>query len=243
MNLITRITQWERNLRNHYNTDLSTPERRRRARIYNLWFDHEILRVYWHNFLEIAPGVYRSNNPTRARFARMKARGIRAVLNLRGNAGAAHYLTEKEICEDLGLTLVDCNLHARSAASRDEILRVIGAFRTIEKPFVMHCKSGADRAGFASAIYLMVIEGRPVDEARRMLSARFVHFRVTKTGVLDHILDLYAARQASGAIGFEDWVKTEYDPAAAQASFDATGWMDRMLGRAPRPAPALPPVA
>ena len=237
MSLIQRIVRWERNLRSHYNTDLSTPERRRRARIYNLWFDHEILRVYWHNFMQIAPGVYRSNNPTRTRFARMKDMGIRSVLNLRGNAGAAHYLTEKEICADLGLILVDCNLHARTAASREEILRVIEAFRSIERPFVMHCKSGADRAGFASAIYLMVIEGRPVAEAQKMLSPRFVHFRFTKTGVLDHILDLYAARQAQGAIGFEDWVREEYDPAAAQASFDATGTMDRIRGR------LLPPPA
>ncbi|QPM89014.1 tyrosine-protein phosphatase [Pseudooceanicola algae] len=221
MKLVDRVKNWERDLRASYNTDLSTPENRRRAAIYNDWFDHAILRKVWTNFFLIAPDVWRSNHPTHVRFEKMKALGIKSVLNLRGAGGAAHYLTEKESCEALGLTLVDRNLYAREAASAEEILSVIEAFRSIEKPFVMHCKSGADRAGFASAIYLLVIEGRPVAEAQKMLSAKYVHFRWTKTGILDHILDSYAARNARDPIGFEDWVKTEYDPKALQAEFDA----------------------
>ncbi|QOL81080.1 phosphatase domain-containing putative toxin [Pseudooceanicola spongiae] len=221
MKLVDRIKTWERNLRASYNTDLSTPENRRRAAIYNRWFDHAVLRGVWTNFFEIAPGVFRSNHPTHDRFAAMKAQGIRSVLNLRGAAGAAHYLTEQESCRALGLTLIDRNLYARQAASAEEILSVIEAFRQIEKPFVMHCKSGADRAGFASAIYLMVIEGRPVAEARKMLSPKYVHFKFTKTGILDHILDAYAKRQSLTGIGFEDWVRTEYDPKTLQAEFNA----------------------
>lgn len=220
MTLFKRISAWERNLRAHYNTDLSTPENRRRAHIYNLWFDHAVLRKVWTNFHEVAPGVYRSNQPTHERFAKLRAMGIKSVLNLRGAGGAAHYLVEAESCRELGLTLVDVTFHARHAAPADDILKVIEAFRTIEKPFVMHCKSGADRAGFASAIYLMVIEGRPVPEARKMLSARYIHFKWTKTGVLDFILDLYEARTAREPISFEDWVNTEYDFVAVQEQFN-----------------------
>ncbi len=221
MTLLKRLTAWERDLRESYNTDLSTPEKRRRAHIYNLWFDHAILRGIWTNQSQIAPGVWRSNHPTHKRFARMKAMGIKSVLNLRGAAGAAHYLTEKESCAELGLTLVDVSLNARIAAPASDILDVIDAFRTIEKPFVMHCKSGADRAGFASAIYMMVIDGRPVSEARRMLGLRYLHVRQSRTGVLDHILDLYEARQAETALSFEDWIRTEYDHEAVQADYQA----------------------
>ncbi len=221
MQLIKRITDWERRLRASYNTDLSTPENRRRAHIYNLWFDHAILRTVWTNFFEVAPGVYRSNQPTHRRFEKLKARGIRSVLNLRGAGGAAHYLVEEESCARLGLILVNVTLHARFAAPREDILILLEAFRTIEKPFVMHCKSGADRAGFASAIWLLVMEGGSVAEARKMLSFRYIHIRRSKTGVLDHILDVYEARQAETGIGFEDWVRTEYDNAAIQAAFEA----------------------
>ncbi|UXX82717.1 tyrosine-protein phosphatase [Roseovarius pelagicus] len=221
MTLIKRITEWERNLRQSYNTDLSTPENRRRAEIYNLWFDHAVLRIFWTNFYPVAPGVYRSNQPTHRRFEKLKAMGIRSILNLRGSAGAAHYLVEEESCAKLGLNLVNVTLHARFAAPRHDIQAVIAAFRSIEKPFVMHCKSGADRAGFASAIYLLVIEGKPVSEVRKMLSFKYLHIKSSRTGVLDYILDLYEARNARAPISFEDWVETEYENETVQAEFEA----------------------
>lgn len=222
MNLFKRIADWEKDLRASYNVDLSTPENRRRAHIYNLWFDHAILRKVWTNFFAVAPGVYRSNQPTHERFVKLKAMGIRSILNLRGSAGAAHYLVEEESCRKLGLTLVNCTLHARYAAPREDILAVIKVFREIEKPFVMHCKSGADRAGFASAIYLHVIEGKPLAEARKMLSIKYLHLKWSRTGVLGFIFDMYEARNAQEPIDFEDWVATEYDSTDAQAKYNAT---------------------
>ena len=96
---------------------------------------------------------------------------------------------------------------------------MIKAFREIEQPFVMHCKSGADRAGFASAVYLLVIEGRPLSEARKMLSPRYLHFKKSKTGVLDHLLDVYETRNVSDPIGFENWVRDEYEFRAMQADY------------------------
>ena len=221
MTVFKRISAWEKRLRASYNTDLSTPENRRRAHIYNLWFDHAILRTLWTNFFEIAPGAYRSNHPTHARFEKMRDMGIRSVLNLRGSFGAAHYLVEKESCEALGLTLVSISMQARYAPPGEEILAMLKAFREIEKPFVMHCKSGADRAGFASALYLLVMEGRPMAEARKMLAPRYLHFKFTKTGVLDHILDVYEARNAQSPISFEDWVCAEYEMHAMQADYEA----------------------
>lgn len=221
MSLFKRISAWERRLRASYNTDLSTPENRRRAHIYNLWFDHAILRTVWTNHFPVAPGVWRSNQPTHDRLVRLKARGVRSILNLRGAGGAAHYLSEEESCRRLGLTLVNCTLQARDAAPRANIAALIAAFREIERPFVMHCKSGADRAGFAAAIYLMVIEGRPLSEARRMLGVKYIHFKWTRTGVLDFILDSFEARHAETGIGFEEWIATEYDHEAIQAAYHA----------------------
>ncbi|MET4100746.1 protein tyrosine/serine phosphatase [Roseovarius sp. MBR-78] len=221
MGLVKRISGWERRLRASYNTDLSTPENRRRAQIYNLWFDHAILRMVWTNQFELAPGVWRSNQPTHARLVRLKAMGVRTILNLRGAAGAAHYLAEAESCRRLGLTLVDCTLQARDAAPRANIEALIAAFREIERPFVMHCKSGADRAGFASAIYLMVIEGRPLAKAQKMLGVKYIHLKWSRTGVLDFILARYGARATETGIGFEEWIATEYDHAEIQGAYDA----------------------
>ncbi len=215
---MSRLKSWERGLRARYNTDLSTPEARRRAQIYMRWFDHEILRGVWHNEHEIAPGVWRSNHPTEARLHALKARGIHTILSLRGHSDAAHNLIERDICARLGLTLRAVELSARAAPARQAVLGLIDEFRQIAPPFLMHCKSGADRAGFASAVYLLTMRNASLTEARGMLSWRYWHFARGASGVLDHILDLY---EASGCTDFARWIATEYDAAEAQRSFAA----------------------
>ena len=204
---------WERRLQQAYKADLSSPDSRRRAMIYSRWLDHGILRVWWTNQFEIAPGVWRSNHPPQERFARIKALGVHDVLSLRGLGGNPSILLEKEACATQGITLHGVALQARSAPTRAQIAELIGQFRSLPRPFLMHCKSGADRAGFASAVYLMVMMGEPVEQARRMLSARYLHFHWSKTGVLDRVLDSYAAYNLQKQISFETWAATVYEPA------------------------------
>lgn len=211
------LRQRGRRWRRSFGKDIGTPRQRFLSHLHFQFVDHAALRHFWHNMEEIAPGVWRSNQPDARRLARYKAMGIRTVLSLRGTPLTAHYLFEKEACETLGLTLVTTELHARKPATREAILRLFDLFRQVERPFVMHCKSGADRAGLASALYLLA-RGATVAEARRQLSFRFLHLKSGRTGVLDHILDLYEARLAEGPIGIEDWIATEYDPAAVAES-------------------------
>ena len=184
-----------------------------------LFKDHGILRYPWTNFARVAPGVYRSNHPPHGRLARYKAMGIRAVLNLRGTPDAACYRFEAASCAELGLDLVSVRLYARAPNGRAALIDLLDAFKTIKRPFVMHCKSGADRAGLAAALYLMAEEGADVATARRQLSLRFLHIRQSKTGVLDHILDLFEQRQAEGPIDIRTWIETEYEEETVRASF------------------------
>ncbi|MFP4238788.1 tyrosine-protein phosphatase [Rhodosalinus sp.] len=211
----------ERHLRRSFGRDVSTPAGRRAAWLHYHLFDHAVLRTVWTNFFEVVPGVYRSNQPTHARFRRYRDMGIRTVINLRGGDDYAHYLFEKESCEALGLILIDAKLSARRTVSAERVLAMIEAMRVAERPFLFHCKSGADRAGFAAAVYLLVFEGVPVAEAQKQLGLKYLHLRFTKTGVQGYILDVYEARLARGAIAFEDWIREEYDHKAIQAAFDA----------------------
>ena len=222
-------------------SDISTPAGRRRARLDYYAFDHAVLRILWTNFWPVAPGVWRSNQPTAARFARYKAMGIRTVINLRGETTQAPYLFEKEACDALGLTLINVRLWARTAAPRRRIVAVLDALRAAEKPMDFHCKSGADRAGFVAALYQIVFEGVPVAEARKQLGLKYVHLEFTRTGVQGYILDTYAARAAQRPIGFEDWLRTEYDHRALQQCYDARrapAETARVLAAAVLPGPA-----
>ncbi|MCR9069700.1 MAG: tyrosine-protein phosphatase [Rhodobacteraceae bacterium] len=208
--MLKALDRLERRWRAHFNVAPTDVESWRRARIYMLWFDHAVLRLFWTNQMQIAPGVIRSNHPTPGRLHRLKRRGVVSVLTLRGSADSAHYATEKIYCRELGLTLHAIGFSDKSAPPKASLTALIDKFRTIEKPFLMHCKSGADRAGLASALYLLVIEGKPLAEARRMLSPRFLHFKGSKTGVLDRVLDQYETESAGR--DFETWLEESYDP-------------------------------
>ena len=220
MNPLSRLWQRDRPARLPSEGDLSDPAERRRAFWAYQFMDHAILRHVWSNFDQIAPGVYRSNQPGHWRLKRYRAMGIKTVLYLRASSEKWAFHFERESLDSLGMTMISAPLHSRSAPTRDAVQSLIAAFRSIDKPFLMHCKSGADRAGLASAIYLMVILGQDVHAARRMLSPRYIHLRFTKTGVLDLMLDHYDARRADTGISFEDWIATEYDADALQAAFD-----------------------
>ena len=222
--MLIRIWSWlgarEKAWRRSFGRDITDPDERKRSAWHVDWLDHGILRRRWHNFAEIAPGAYRSNHPNHDRFADYAELGIKTVLNLRGKVRTASWLFEEETCKRLGLTLIDIPMSARAAPPHASIMALLDAYDTIERPFLMHCKSGADRTGLAAAIYLMVIAGGTLAEARRQLSRRFLHFRRSRTGVMDHVLDVYERRNARAPISMRDWLKAEYDPAQIDASFD-----------------------
>ena len=109
-------------------------------------------------------------------------------------------------------------------------------FQTMDYPVLMHCKSGADRAGFFAALYLHLHEGRPVSEAMGQLSLRYGHVKAAKTGMLDRFLERYAADTGgTDPANFLPWVEEVYDPAAFAAEFQTsrTGafLVDRVLRR------------
>lgn len=218
--LWTKVEKTERRLRRSIGKDISTPSGRFWAKVHYHLFDHAFLRLFWSNFFEVAPGVYRSNQPTHARFEKYADMGIRTVVNLRGEDNQSQYFFEQESVEALGMTLIDAKLWARTAAPRKRIVAVIDALRAAERPMMFHCKSGADRAGFVAAMYLMVFEGQPVEVAKKQLGLKYIHLDFTATGVQDYILDVYAARVARSPIGFEDWIRTEYNAKIIQTAYD-----------------------
>lgn len=204
----------EKRLRATYNVAPDSPENRRKAQIYMLWFDHEVLRKRWTNLHQIAPGVFRSNQPTFERLEAIKKRGICDIVNLRGKSEAAHYLIEKERCQALGLQMHNISLQARRAPEKQHLQKLIRLFQKLDKPFLMHCKSGSDRAGLASVIYILTQTGESIAAAKPMLSFRFLHLKLTKTGVLDYLLREYERAFDLSGVRFENWLETDYDPDA-----------------------------
>lgn len=219
--LLKYLETRERAWRHSFGHDLSTPAKRRQAMIHFNWIDHGILRKFWTNFYEVAPGVYRSNQPSPERLKRYKAKGIKSVINLRGTSPFNHYLLEQESCETLGLTLASLHFSATNLPQRETLLALEEHFKTLEHPIVMHCKSGSDRAGFASALYLMMIKGASVEEASRQLALKYLHVKNSKAGILDYFLESYRKSDKASPITISDWIRTEYDRDAMISAYKA----------------------
>lgn len=200
---------------------IDTPAARARAARHFKWKDHAVLRHKWHNFEMVADGVYRSNQPDFDRFAAYKDMGIKTVLNLRGKMAEPFYLFETEACAKLGLTLVTTQMSARKVPHKAVLQEVMQAFETMEKPFMFHCKSGADRTGLVSAFYLLQYTDTPDDVVRQHLSFRYLHIRKSSTGVLDFVLEAYLARRDRSPISVRDWIDQEFDEADLTARYKA----------------------
>lgn len=216
-----RFRDWERAMTRRFGRRIDTPAERRGAWLHFNLIDHAFLRTVWWNLEEIAPGIWRSNQPSPRRVAYYARLGIRTILNLRGEKRHSPYLFEREACEKHGITMLDIELSARKLVKREALLQLIGLMRQAERPMLMHCKSGSDRAGFAAVIYLVVVAGKPLAEARRHLHWKYLHLKSTDTGILDHVLDVYEAETAATGETLEHWIATRYDDEALTRSWKA----------------------
>ena len=203
--------------------DVTTARGRTLAWIDALFIDHAVFRLLWSNFAAVAPGrLYRCNHPTPQRLAALTRRyGLKTLINLRGKARNGSDALTREAAAKLGLDFIDMALESRGAPQRDRILRLHDIFRDMRAPALMHCKSGADRAGLAAGLFVL-FEGGTAREALAQLSLRFGHIRQARTGILDAFFHHYA-REAEGRKPFLDWVREDYDEAALRRDFHANG--------------------
>jgi protein tyrosine phosphatase (PTP) superfamily phosphohydrolase (DUF442 family) len=193
--------------------------------------DHGIFRLLYLNLHRLGRDAWRSAQPAPNQIGGIARLGVRTIVNLRGPRCCGSYWLETEACRRHGVRLVDYQVRSRAAPSRDELLGARDLIRRVERPVLFHCKSGADRAGLMSTLYLIVAEGTPVDVARRQLSLRFGHIRQADTGILDHFFECYLADNSARPIEFFDWVENVYDPETVKRSFAAKGWANVIANR------------
>jgi protein tyrosine/serine phosphatase len=147
--------------------------------------------------------------------------GLRSLINLRGEAKNGSDALSRDAAKQLGLAFYDMALESRGAPQKDRVLRLAEIYRTMRAPALIHCKSGADRAGLAAGI-LLLLHGKTAAEAMGQLSLRYGHIKQSKTGILDRFFLAYA-RDGEGRKPFLDWVREDYDEAALRAGFKAGG--------------------
>jgi protein tyrosine/serine phosphatase len=196
-----------------------------------LLVDHGIFRLLYCNRHRVDDGLWRSAQPAPHDIRWAARRGIRTVVTLRGGRSFGSWPLEREACERAGIALVELPLYSRAVPTREAIHAVDRALKSIAYPALMHCKSGADRAGIAAALYLILVRGASAAEAAAQLHLRYGHVKSAKTGILDAFLDRYREDGEAAGLSFLEWVDTRYDPDAITASYRSTLWTDLLLDR------------
>jgi protein tyrosine/serine phosphatase len=190
-----------------------------------LFVDHGVFRLIYLNRHRLGEHAWRSAQPAPHHIRALARDGIRTIVNLRGERLCGSYRLERDACRLYGIELVNFKVRSRVAPSRDELRAMRSLFERIQYPMLMHCKSGADRTGLMSVLYLFIKEGVPLEQARKELSLRYGHARQAETGILDYFFERYLEDNRRHPMPFFEWVETVYDPDTLRRSFLAGGWV------------------
>ena len=82
-----KMLAWQDRIAAKYGSSIATREARRAAWWHFQLMDHAFLRGLWTNLDQIAPGVWRANQPSPRRLESYQRKlGLKSVVNLRGGS-------------------------------------------------------------------------------------------------------------------------------------------------------------
>jgi len=186
---------------------------------------------YSQNIGIVDPGrVIRSAQPTSRADDMIREYKLASILSLRGGSPSDFfYANEVRAAKEAGVSFYDLPLSATRRPKRRELLLLIDLLNKCEYPLLIHCKSGADRTGLASAIYRLEILGQPPERAKEAFTVLHSHVPWFGTQHLHEPFDEYAEWLAEQGLThapgrFRDWVKNDYraeDPSVEPPSLAA----------------------
>ena len=211
---------------------IKTPWQRFVAYLQAWFIDHEILRIFYRNFYAISDKAFRSNHPSPRFIKKLKEKyGIKTIINLRGANQTGQYMLEKEACEQYDVALVDIPFSSRNAPKKESIHKLFEVFDTVQYPILLHCKSGADRAGIGSTLYQFYKEGVPLDQCQQ-LHLKYGHIKSSETGVLDFFIQKWIEfHKDNPETSFITWVDTVYDDEAINNEYKASKWSNLLVNK------------
>jgi protein tyrosine phosphatase (PTP) superfamily phosphohydrolase (DUF442 family) len=146
------------------------------------------------NFHTVLPGeVYRCAQPSAAKLEQLiRAYGIRTVVNMRSWEDADWYREEQQVARKCEVAMADVPFWGTRLPSVQDLRGLVDMIDHSSPPLLIHCYSGADRTGLASAMYLLLKTDCSLAEAHRQLSLVYGHVSWGQAGALDKFLDMYA---------------------------------------------------
>jgi hypothetical protein len=157
----------------------------------------------------------------------LEKRRIKALINLRGrNDDLSWWKNETKAADMRGISHLDAMLDSRKLPTRAMLVRLIEAFDSAPRPFVLKCSGGQDRTSFAAALYLIHRSGwGAMDEARAQYARYpYLHFPKKHQRWLKPFLD-FAAEDAKG-LPLSAWISESYTPERLKGWLESHGLAD-----------------
>ena len=144
------------------------------------------------NFYRVDRKLYRSAQPTAEGMKNLEKMGVRTIVNLRS------YNSDREEIAGTDLRTVRVKMHAWDP-EQDEIVTALRILADKSgAPYLVHCQHGADRTGMTIAMYRMVVQGWPREEAIREMLDGGYGFHSVWTGIVKFLenVDIEAVKRA-----------------------------------------------
>jgi protein tyrosine phosphatase (PTP) superfamily phosphohydrolase (DUF442 family) len=166
----------------------------------------------------IAGEFFRSKQPSAANIEEaVRSHGIRTIINLRGhNPKRDWYREEAEAARKHDLALVSLPLETFDWPPKIETQRFISAIATARTPALVHCATGVDRTGWASAV-IRAARGHSLAAALEEMSRARGHLCDIDECPLHRFFAMYESWLASNRLihtaeNFRRWASEIYCP-------------------------------
>lgn len=207
------------------NVDLSTPIGRIKAWFYAMFVEHNIINYLRLNFHKISDMAYRSAQPTPSQIKKYsKKYGIKTIINLKGkNPKGAYYAFEKEMCDSLGIKLINVGIKSRGIPSKEQIKEAKEIFESIQYPMWMHCKAGSDRTGIYANLFQYFHLHIPIKDTNQLAFWPYGHLKQTKAGQVDFYFEKFIEYQKEHPkTEFFDWTQNIADKKSMEKEFHSS---------------------
>ena len=173
--------------------------------------------LFHRNFGVVAQGlVYRTAQPEENLQSLVETYEVASILNLRGGGSSdSFYADEVRLATAKGIDFYDYPMSANRRPKRRDLLILIDLFQRCRYPLLIHCKSGSDRTGLASGLYLMVRSGTPPEKALDSFALYYGHVPLFGPENLHEPFVEYADWLKSKGLShsperLRSWVENEY---------------------------------
>lgn len=104
----------------------------------------------------------------------IQSKQIKTIINLRGaNPNKKWYQDEFNLSQQMNIKHYDITLSSHLLPSKQRLQKLVYLLMTEQRPILVHCLSGSDRAGLASAIALILNGKQSLKDAEQQFSWKY----------------------------------------------------------------------